>query len=128
MGSSEPPHGGRAALRRVISVVFLVATAAAVGFALRDQDWSSVRAIALPVLLGPVALSLTAVLLGIGIALDGGTYAYAFQHHGIAFGLPFAALHLLVTLTSAVAASIGILQALLMPGMTRRLYGAEEPA
>jgi hypothetical protein len=79
-------------------------------------------------LLGPYALIVAGVLTGIGIALDGRTYAYAFRHHGVLFGLQFTVLHLLVTLTSATAAGLGILQAVLFPGMTRRLYGAEKPA
>jgi hypothetical protein len=37
-------------------------------------------------------------------------------------------LHLLVTLTSAVAAGIGITQGLVFPGKVRRLYGVEKPA
>ncbi|MDG4764936.1 glycosyltransferase family 2 protein [Solwaraspora sp. WMMD406] len=74
------------------------------------------------VLLGPWALLAAAVCLGIGMALDWRTYAYAYRHHGILFGLQFTALHLLVTLTSAVAAGIGILQGLLFPGRMRRLY------
>jgi glycosyltransferase involved in cell wall biosynthesis len=80
------------------------------------------------VMLGPWALLAAAGLTGIGIALDGRTYAYAYRHHGVLFGLQFTVLHLLVTLTSAVAASIGILQGLLFPSITRRLYRVEKPA
>lgn len=79
-------------------------------------------------LLGPWALIVTAVLAGVGMALDWRTYAYAYRHHGILFGLQFTVLHLLVTLTSAVAAGIGILQGLLFPAKMRRLYGVENPA
>jgi hypothetical protein len=75
--------------------------------------------------LGPWALVATAVLTGIGIALDGRTYAYAYQHHGVLFGLQFTALHLLVTLTSAVAGGIGILQGVLFPNRMRQLYGVK---
>jgi glycosyltransferase involved in cell wall biosynthesis len=80
------------------------------------------------VLLGPWALLAAAVFTGIGIALDGRTYSYAYRHHGVFFGLQFTVLHLLVTLTSAVAAGIGILQGLLFPSMVRRLYRLEKPA
>ncbi|HYN97263.1 MAG TPA: glycosyltransferase family A protein [Pilimelia sp.] len=80
------------------------------------------------VLLGPWALLAAAVCTGVGIALDARTYAYALAHHGVLFGLAFAGLHLLVTLTSAVAAGVGILQGLLFPRMTRRLYEVNTPA
>ncbi|NUR26187.1 MAG: glycosyltransferase family 2 protein [Catenulispora sp.] len=70
-------------------------------------------------------LAVTALLLAIGIALDGRTYAYAFRHHGVLFGLQFTVLHLLVMLTSAVAGGLGILSGLLFPNKTRRLYGVQ---
>jgi hypothetical protein len=79
-------------------------------------------------LLGPWALLAAVVCTGAGIALDWRTYAYAYRHHGVLFGLQFTVLHLLVTLTSAVAAGIGILQGLLFPGHMRRLYGVNAPA
>ncbi len=79
-------------------------------------------------LFGPPALLATAVALAVGIALDWRTYAYAFRHHGILFGLQFTVLHLLVTLTSAIAAGIGILQGVLFPRSVRRLYGVNTPA
>jgi glycosyltransferase involved in cell wall biosynthesis len=80
------------------------------------------------VILGPWALLAAAALTGVGILLDKRTYAYAFRHHGVVFGLQFTVIHLLVTLTSAVAAGIGILQGLLFPSMTRRLYRVETTA
>jgi glycosyltransferase involved in cell wall biosynthesis len=79
-------------------------------------------------ILGLWALAATAVFAGIGIALDWRTYAYAYRHHGVLFGLQFTVLHMLVTLTSAVAGGIGILQGLLFPARMRRLYGVENPA
>jgi glycosyltransferase involved in cell wall biosynthesis len=79
-------------------------------------------------LVGPWALLVAAALLGAGMALDGRTYAYAFRHHGVWFGLRFTPIHLLVQLTSALAAGIGILQGLLRPSMVRRLYGEEKIA
>ncbi|MGW0606452.1 glycosyltransferase family 2 protein [Streptomyces sp. NPDC002640] len=78
--------------------------------------------------LGPPALLATAVALAVGVALDWRTYAYAYRHHGMLFGFRFALLHLLVTLTSAIAAGIGILQGVLFPGSVRRLYGVNTPA
>lgn len=83
---------------------------------------AAVLALLSAIVLGPWALLTAAALLGVGIALDGRTYAYAYRHHGVRFGLQFTLLHILVTLTSAVAAGIGIMQGLLLPGMTRRLY------
>ncbi|WP_027345703.1 glycosyltransferase family A protein [Hamadaea tsunoensis] len=73
--------------------------------------------------LGGWGFAATALALIIGIALDGRTYAYAFRHHGVLFGLQFTVLHLLVMLTSAVAGGLGILSGLLFPSKTRRLYG-----
>ncbi|MEW2474708.1 glycosyltransferase family 2 protein [Micromonospora gifhornensis] len=89
---------------------------------------AAVFALISAVLLGPWALLAAAVLTAIGVLLDKRTYAYAYRHHGVTFGLQFTVLHLLVTLTSAVAASIGILQGLLYPSMTQRLYRVETPA
>ncbi len=89
---------------------------------------AAVIALASAAILGPWALLAAAVLTGISIGLDKRTYGYAYRHHGILFGLQFTVLHLMVTLTSAVAASIGILQGLLFPRMTRRLYRVENPA
>ncbi|MEU0303878.1 glycosyltransferase family A protein [Streptomyces sp. NPDC006175] len=77
---------------------------------------------------GPLALVATALALAVGILLDWRTYAYAYRHHGVLFGLQFTVLHLLVTLTSALAAGIGILQGLLFPRSVRRLYGVNTPA
>ncbi|MFD9544126.1 glycosyltransferase family 2 protein [Streptomyces sp. NPDC060022] len=79
-------------------------------------------------LFGPLALLATAATLSVGILLDWRTYAYAYRHHGVLFGLQFTLLHLLVTLTSALAAGIGILQGLLFPRSVRRLYGVNTPA
>ncbi|MBB5871446.1 glycosyltransferase involved in cell wall biosynthesis [Allocatelliglobosispora scoriae] len=83
---------------------------------------SAVLALLSAVVLGPWALAAAGVFVGIGMALDWRTYAYAYRHHGVLFGLQFTVLHLLVTLTSAVAAGIGILQGLLFPARMRRLY------
>jgi glycosyltransferase involved in cell wall biosynthesis len=80
------------------------------------------------VFLGWSALGLAAVLLGIGIICDWRTYSYAFKHEGILFGLQFVPIHLLVMLTSGVAAGIGILQGVLYPSMTRKLYRVQTPA
>lgn len=80
------------------------------------------------VIAGPWALLAALGLAIAGMALDLRTYLYAYRHHGVLFGLQFTALHLLVTLTSAVAAGVGILQGLLFPAKMRRLYGVEKPA
>jgi glycosyltransferase involved in cell wall biosynthesis len=74
---------------------------------------------------GPWALVASVALLGVGIALDGRTYGYAYRHHGLVFGLQFTVLHLLVMVTSAVAAGIGMVQGKLFPGWVRSLYGSE---
>jgi glycosyltransferase involved in cell wall biosynthesis len=103
---------------------------AATGFRAIGSGFVLAAALSLLVvpLLGPLALLATAALVGIGIALDGRTYGYAFRNHGVLFGLRFTVLHLMVMLTSAVAAGLGILQGILFPGRFRRLYGAETPA
>jgi hypothetical protein len=92
--------------------------ASASGFVL-----AGLASLPLALLVGAWALPVSAALLGIGIALDGRTYAYAFRHRGVLFGLYFTGVHLLVMATSAVAAGIGILQGLLFPRTIRRLYG-----
>lgn len=89
---------------------------------------SSVVAVLAALIVGPWALLAALVLVAVGMLLDLRTYGYAFRHHGVLFGIQFSALHLIVTLTSAVAAGIGILQGLLFPGKMRRLYGVEKPA
>jgi glycosyltransferase involved in cell wall biosynthesis len=86
---------------------------------------ASLLSLALVALLGPVALLVTAALLGVGIGLDARTYGYAYRQRGLFFGLRFTGLHLLVMLTSAVAAGLGIVQATLFPDWVRRLYGTE---
>jgi GT2 family glycosyltransferase len=64
-------------------------------------------------LLSPWLLLAPVALVGLGIALDSRTYGAAYRRHGVWFGLRFTAVHLLVVLTSAVAAGVGILQGVL---------------
>jgi glycosyltransferase involved in cell wall biosynthesis len=89
---------------------------------------TAVLALIASAFLGPWALLTAFGCVLAGIFLDIRTYAYAYRHHGLLFGLQFTALHLLVTLTSAIAAGIGILQGVLFPGRMRRLYRVETPA
>jgi glycosyltransferase involved in cell wall biosynthesis len=98
---------------------------AATGYRALGSGFVLAGVLSLPtaLVLGPGVLPVTAALLGVGLALDGRTCAYAFRHHGIVFGLRFTAIHLLVMLTSATAAGLGILQGLLFPRTVKRLYG-----
>lgn len=89
---------------------------------------AAVIAVVASPILGLWALLSALTLAVAGMALDLRTYGYAYRHHGVLFGLQFTVLHLIVTLTSAVAAGIGILQGLLFPSKMRRLYGVEKPA
>lgn len=61
-------------------------------------------------LIGWIALpSLTAL----AIALDAGTYRYFFTQRGLAVGLYFSMVHLLVTLTGAAGGAVGVLERIL---------------
>ncbi|MFD0660891.1 hypothetical protein [Thermocatellispora tengchongensis] len=46
------------------------------------------------------------------IALDAGTYRYAFAQRGVPFGLYFTGVHLAVTFTGALGGAVGVLQRL----------------
>lgn len=67
----------------------------------------------LPWLVGPAGAAVPAGLLAAAVVLDRATYRYAFASRGLAFGLYFVGVHLLVNLVSAVAAGTGTLQYLL---------------
>lgn len=73
----------------------------------------AVLALPLPLLVGVVGAAVPPALIAVAVALDTATYRHVFTRHGVGFGLYFVGVHLLVTLTSAVAAGIGVLQHLL---------------
>lgn len=64
-------------------------------------------------LLGPIGALTSPALVAAAVALDAGTYRYFFAHRGLAVGLYFCGIHLLVTLTGAVGGVVGVLQRLL---------------
>jgi GT2 family glycosyltransferase len=80
----------------------------------------------LPFLLGPAAAAAPVLLAAAAIALDLRAYRYVFRSRGPAFGLYFVGVHTVVNLTCAVAAGIGVLHAVLLPGRVRRLYATED--
>ncbi|MEV0825206.1 glycosyltransferase family 2 protein [Nonomuraea rubra] len=49
-------------------------------------------------------------LVAAAMALDGGTYRFACQHRGAAFGLYFSGVHLAVTFTGALGGAVGVTQ------------------
>jgi GT2 family glycosyltransferase len=73
---------------------------------------AAVLATMLAVPLGLGAAAAVPILLAIAIALDLPTYRHVFASRTLAFGLYFVIVHLTVNLTTAVAASIGVVRAL----------------
>ncbi|MEJ3746353.1 glycosyltransferase family A protein [Actinomycetes bacterium KLBMP 9797] len=71
---------------------------------------SAVATLPLPLLVGPVGAAVPVGLAAAAVALDATMYRHAFASGGARFGLYFAAVHTLVTLTSAVAAGLGVLR------------------
>ncbi|WP_213453326.1 glycosyltransferase family 2 protein [Rhizomonospora bruguierae] len=74
---------------------------------------AAVLAIPLPVLVGAAGAVLPLALVAAAIALDGKTYRRVFADRGLAFGLYFVAVHLLVTFTGAAGGAVGTFQRLL---------------
>lgn len=70
-------------------------------------------ALPLPLLIGAIGAMVSPMLVAFTVALDAATYRHVFARRGIRFGLYFVAVHLLVNLTSAVAAGLGVLAHLL---------------
>ncbi|HEU5160957.1 MAG TPA: glycosyltransferase family 2 protein [Streptosporangiaceae bacterium] len=87
----------------------------------------AVLALPLPVLVGPVGAAATPVLIGVTIALDPAMYRHAFASRGVAFGLYFTGVRLLVINTSAAAGGIGVVQYMLSQ-LLRRLPGRRTDA
>ncbi|MEU7755962.1 glycosyltransferase family A protein [Micromonospora sp. NPDC049171] len=67
-------------------------------------------ALPLPLLVGPVGAVATPALVATAIGLDAATYRHVFATGGVGFGVYFTAVQLLVTLTAAVAAGVGVAQ------------------
>jgi GT2 family glycosyltransferase len=70
----------------------------------------------LPFVVGAAGAVVPPALAAAAVALDAATYRYVFRREGVGFGLYFTAVHLLVIVTSAGAAAIGVLQHLLRRG------------
>jgi len=81
----------------------------------------AVLTLPLPVLLGPVAAAVPAVLLAAYLACDLPLYRFVVRHRGALFLPFFAGMHLLVVLTAGTAALVGAAQWLLS-GTFRRRY------
>lgn len=71
---------------------------------------AAVPALALPVVAGRAGALVPPALVAAAIALDGGTYRFAFAQRGVAFGLYFSGVHLAVTFTGALGGAVGVLQ------------------
>jgi glycosyltransferase involved in cell wall biosynthesis len=76
---------------------------------------AAVAALPLPWLVGVPGAAVPPVLLALAVALDIPTYRFVFARRGVGFGLYFVAVHVLVNLTTVVAAGLGLLQHLLRP-------------
>jgi glycosyl transferase family 2 len=70
----------------------------------------AVPALALPVVAGPAAAAVAPACVGAAIALDAGTYRYAFAARGVPFGLYFTGVHVAVSFTGALGGAVGVLQ------------------
>jgi hypothetical protein len=103
------------------------------GFETRARVWGCLAALFavatawLPLAFGPVWTALPAGLLAASIGSDAGMYRFVLSRRGPAFVGYFAAVHLLVNVTIAVAAGTGVLQ-WLVSDRFRRLYDPAEPA
>ncbi len=82
----------------------------------------AVLALPLPLAVGPAGAVLPLAAATAAVLLDRATYRYVFARHGVPFGLYFAAVHLLVVVTSAVAAAVGVLSDVL-----RRMRAPRSP-
>ncbi|SDJ27222.1 glycosyltransferase family A protein [Nonomuraea jiangxiensis] len=75
---------------------------------------AAVPALALPLVLPPAAGRAGALvppaLVAAAIALDAGTYRFAYARRGVGFGLYFTGVHLAVTFTGALGGAVGVLQ------------------
>lgn len=85
------------------------------GAATGSRAWASVAvllaalALPLPLWLGPFVAAIPPALIALAIGLDSTMYRQVFGRYGVLFGCYFTAVHLLVNLTSAVAAGVGVL-------------------
>ncbi|GAA5049309.1 glycosyltransferase involved in cell wall biosynthesis [Thermocatellispora tengchongensis] len=73
---------------------------------------AAVPALALPAVAGRIGAAVPPALVAAAIALDAGTYRYAFAQRGVPFGLYFTGVHLAVTFTGALGGAVGVLQRL----------------
>jgi hypothetical protein len=73
---------------------------------------AAVPALALPLAVGPAGAAAAPACVAAAIALDGGTYRYAFAARGVRFGVYFAGVHVAVSFTGALGGAVGVLQRL----------------
>ncbi len=91
------------------------------GAASGARAWSSATVLAmaltlpLPWLLGPLAALIPVAFAVLTLTLDFAMFRHAFASRGVGFGIYFTVVRFLVLLTTAVAASIGVVQYLLTP-------------
>lgn len=131
-GCHDDDQNLRVALRKVahrtwVQIPFFLQRRYAAGVVSSPESGASLAAaltlaaVALPLFLGPVWALVPALLLAWYLAIDRRMYAFVFKSRSAGFGLVFIGLHLLVNLTIAVAAGVGIVQWLLS-GRFRGLY------
>lgn len=87
----------------------------------------AVPAVALPVLLGPVAAVVPLGLLAASVLCDASMYRYALGRRGLPFTAVFAGVQFLLNLATVAGVGVGTLQFLLSPRF-RRLYDLTRPA
>jgi hypothetical protein len=80
---------------------------------------AAVPALALPVVAGRGAAAVPPALVAAAIALDAGTYRFAFAQRGVPFGVYFSGVHLAVSFTGALGGAVGVLQRLALSRMGR---------
>ncbi|MFG1879060.1 glycosyltransferase family 2 protein [Sphaerisporangium sp. NPDC049003] len=103
------------------------------GYETASRAWASVAALLavvtlpLPLVLGPVAAAVPALLVAASLACDAGMYRFVFSRRCPVFGLFFVGVHFLVNLVIIGGVAAGALQ-WLASGRFRRLYETPAPA
>jgi hypothetical protein len=81
---------------------------------------AAVPALALPLVAGRRGALVPLALVAAAMAMDAGTYRFAFAQRGVAFGLYFSGVHLAVTFTGALGGAAGVLQRFALSRMAAR--------
>ncbi|KAB8194122.1 glycosyltransferase [Nonomuraea phyllanthi] len=82
---------------------------------------AAVPALGLRRLVGRAGALVPPALVATAVALDAGTYRFAFARRGAAFGLYFSGVHLAVTFTGALGGAVGVLQRVALARLDKRL-------